>query len=103
MLFCGALIWTNRCDAYRIGKFNYTVDNRSGGYQKFPQSFFTNAGQNKFIHEFYYSHKHSEPLITNRNTCGTRSVVFNPKRSGKIIGGKFDGFYSINFANCNIF
>lgn len=61
--------------SYRIGSFN-----RSGIYEKFPQSILFNNNN------FYNVQKYT--IQTNFNTCGTRSVHFNPKRAAKIIGGK---------------
>lgn len=89
-LLIGLFIWNNRIESYRIGNFNYTVasaDDRSGGFPKFPQSFVLVNNQNQFYHQFYFPSKNHEDIPTHQNTCGTRSVQFNPKRSGKIIGG----------------
>lgn len=97
-LLIGIFAWNSGIDAYRIGPFNKTaVENRSGGFPKFPQSFLVNSGDNHFIHGFYLSHKNPEHLpVNHRNTCGTRSVPFNPKRSGKIIGGKSRSGFELN-------
>lgn len=89
-LIIGIFIWNNRIESYRIGRFNYTVataDNRSGGFPKFPQSFLSGNNENKFFHQFYFPPNNHEMISTKQNTCGTRSVHFTPKRSGKIIGG----------------
>lgn len=89
-LLISIFIWNNRIESYRIGNFNYTVasaDDRSGGFPKFPQSFLLVNNQNQFYHQFYFPSKNHEDISTPQNTCGTRSVQFNPKRSGKIIGG----------------
>lgn len=98
-LLVGIFAWNSGIDGYRIGPFNKTaVEDRSGGFPKFPQSFLINSGDNHFIHGFYLSHKTPEPLpLNHRNTCGTRSVAFNPKRSGKIIGGKLRSGFDFQF------
>lgn len=101
-------MWSSRVDAYRIGRFNQTTDNRSGGFPKFAQSFSSTA--NKFIHELYkFSNNNLERNrpIYNRNTCGIRSINYSPKRTGRIIGGMYftNGqwpmaiFYSLKFEN----
>lgn len=79
-LIFGLFIRNDHVIAYRIDSFNQT-DNRSGGYPKFPHSFLLENTDNRFVHEFYQSQRQSS------NMCGTRSVTFNPKRFGKIIGG----------------
>lgn len=89
-LLIGVSMWGSRIDAYRIGKFNQTTDNRSGGYPKFAQSFSSSA--NKFIHEFYkFSNNNLERNrpIYSRNACGIRTINYSPKRTGRIIGGRY--------------
>lgn len=93
-ILIGVTMWSSRIDAYRIGKFNQTTDNRSGGFPKFSQSFSSSA--NKFIHEFYkFSNNNLERNrpIYNRNTCGIRTINYSPKRTGRIIGGMYLLFY----------
>ncbi|XP_031629228.1 serine protease 30-like [Contarinia nasturtii] len=67
----------DRVASYRIGSFNQTYVNRRGGYQKFPQAILSSNG----VNIFYAAQKYT-------NTCGTRSINFNPKRTAKIIGGQ---------------
>lgn len=92
-LLLSIFIWNGRIVvSYRIGNFSQANDNRSGGFPKFPQSFLTNNGNNKLFQSFYTSQKYNN-INTDANTCGTRSVQFNPKRSAKIIGGNCSFFY----------
>lgn len=79
-LLFGMIILKDGVISYRFGTQNGT-NNRSGGYPKFPQSFLITNAENKFVNDFYYSNKQTT------NMCGTRSINFNPKRFGKIIGG----------------
>lgn len=87
-LIIGLFVWSNRIESYRIGKFNYTLaseKDRSGGFPKFPQTFLFATN----LHQFYFPPKIHEIVPTHQPTCGTRSVHFTPKRSGKIIGGMY--------------
>lgn len=85
-------IWSSCVDAFHIGNFTTTHkyianDIRSGGYPKFPQSMITHNAYsgNKFYHAYFLQQNNPEKLSS--TGCGTRSVHFNPKRNGKIIGG----------------
>lgn len=66
----------------------YTTNIRSGGFPKFPQSF-SAAYDNKFYSLSFVNRPSNHENIYNSltNMCGTRSIPFNPKRYGKIIGG----------------
>lgn len=76
-----------RVDAYRIGRFNQTTPNRSGGFPKFSQSIPSSA--NKFLNEIYkYNHESRYRPLYHRNSCGIRTINYSPKRSSRIIGGK---------------
>ena len=87
-LLLSIFVWNGRAVvSYRIGNFSQPNDNRSGGFPKFPQSFLAhNNLENKFFQPSYSSQQHNN-MQTDANTCGTRSIPFNPKRSAKIIGG----------------
>lgn len=76
-LLIGMFIWSGRAIS--------TANDRSGGYPKFPQSFF--VGGNQLIHGFYITPNQKVHQQVDENACGTRSVHFNPKRFAKIIGG----------------
>lgn len=87
--------WHNNCvEAFFIGNFTpinkYVLnDIRSGGFPKFPPSMLTqnlNTGNKHFYGQFLSAHN-AENIQAEMNSCGTRSVNFNPKRNGKIIGG----------------
>lgn len=78
-----------RIDAYRIGRFNQTSVNRSGGFPKFAQSI---SSANKFINEIYKFSNNNNPESryrpqSNRHSCGIRTINYSPKRSSRIIGG----------------
>lgn len=98
VLMFSMFVWHNRIDTLEIRNFTsitkYPSNNiRSGGYPKFPSTIHTftsssNTGVgNKYYHGFYFPQKRPDFYPINRNTCGTRTVDFNPKRHPKIIGG----------------
>lgn len=60
---------------------------RSGGFPKFPQSIATTYDNKFYSVAFVNRPKNQESLGTGADACGTRSIKFNPKRYGKIIGG----------------
>lgn len=93
--YCTSIWWHNNCvKAFYIGNFTainkYVLnDIRSGGFPKFPPTMLTqnlNTG-NKHSYGQLLSIHNVENIQTEMNSCGTRSVSFNPKRNGKIIGG----------------
>lgn len=65
----------------------FTTDSRSGGFPKFPQSFGTTYDNKLYSIAFMNQPHNHENLYSLTNTCGTRTIKFNPKRYGKIIGG----------------